>query len=56
MRQFLLVRVEYRRGLSHLTVARRDDGISNWRIDSQPSFAANPANNPEEARAWKISA
>lgn len=44
----LLVRVEDRRGHSHLSVARSDDGVSNWRIDSKPSFASDPANFPEE--------
>jgi predicted GH43/DUF377 family glycosyl hydrolase len=44
----LLVRVEDRRGLSHLTVARSNDGASNWRIDPKPSFAADPVNCPEE--------
>ena len=48
----LLVRVEDRRGHSHLTVARSDDGVSNWRIDSKPSFAPDPANYPEEA--WGV--
>ena len=45
----LLVRVEDRRGHSHLTTARSRDGVSNWRIDPQPSFAPDPANYPEEA-------
>ena len=44
----LLVRVEDRRGHSHLSVARSDDGVSNWRIDSKPSFVADPVNYPEE--------
>src|SRR5438067_10856394 len=44
----LLVRVEDRRGHSHLTVARSNDGVSNWRIESKPSFAADPANYPAE--------
>lgn len=44
----LLVRVEDRRGLSHLTVARSDDGISNWRIDPQPTFLPSPQHYPEE--------
>src|SRR5579863_6627918 len=48
----LLVRVEDRRGHSHLTVARSKDGVSNWRIDPQPSFAADPTNYVEEA--WGI--
>ena len=48
----LLVRVEDRRGHSHLTVARSNDGVSNWRIDSKPSFAPDPANYPEEA--WGV--
>ena len=40
----LLVRVEDRRGHSHLTVARSNDGVSNWHIDSKPSFAPDPEN------------
>jgi predicted GH43/DUF377 family glycosyl hydrolase len=48
----LLVRVEDRRGHSHLTVARSDDGVSNWRIDTKPSFAPDPANYPEET--WGV--
>ena len=48
----LLVRVEDRRGHSHLTVARSSDGVSNWRIDPKPSFAPDPANYPEEA--WGV--
>ncbi|HEY7468823.1 MAG TPA: glycosidase [Acidimicrobiia bacterium] len=35
----LLVRVEDRAGLSHLTVARSRDGLNDWKIDTQPSFA-----------------
>lgn len=48
----LLVRVEDRRGHSHLTVARSNDGVSNWRIDGKPSFAADPTNHAEEA--WGV--
>ncbi len=48
----LLVRVEDRRGHSHLCVARSNDGISDWHIDSAPSFAPDPKNFPEEA--WGI--
>ena len=48
----LLVRVEDRRGHSHLTVARSNDGVSAWQIDSKPSFAPDPANYPEEA--WGV--
>jgi predicted GH43/DUF377 family glycosyl hydrolase len=44
----LLCRVEDRRGLSHLTVARSVNGIDNWQIDSRPTFAADPINFPEE--------
>jgi len=44
----LLCRVEDRRGLSHLTVARSVNGIDNWQIDSRPTFAADPVNFPEE--------
>lgn len=44
----LLMRVEDRRGMSHLTVARSEDGISNWRIDKHPSFPPCPETCPEE--------
>ena len=44
----LLCRVEDRRGLSHLTVARSVNGIDNWQIDCRPTFAADPINFPEE--------
>ena len=44
----LLVRVEDRRGISHLTAARSRDGVTDWRIDSQPTFAASPDEYPEE--------
>lgn len=43
----LLVRVEDRRGHSHLTVARSRDGVTNWRIDPKPSFAPDPASSQE---------
>src|SRR6478735_7802422 len=48
----LLVRVEDRRGHSHLTVARSSDGIANWQIDAKPSFWPDPENFPEEA--WGV--
>ncbi|MCK4624510.1 MAG: glycosidase [Phycisphaerae bacterium] len=44
----LLVRVEDRRGISHLSVARSDDGVSNWEIDPEETFPADPDNHPEE--------
>jgi predicted GH43/DUF377 family glycosyl hydrolase len=44
----LMVRVEDRRGISHLTAARSRDGVHDWRIDPQPTFAAQPAAYPEE--------
>ncbi len=48
----LLMRVEDRRGMSHLTVARSSDGIGNWIIDSQPTILPCPDTNPEEI--WGI--
>lgn len=48
----LLMRVEDRRGLSHLTVARSRDGFADWRVDAQPSFPADPEGYPEEI--WGI--
>jgi predicted GH43/DUF377 family glycosyl hydrolase len=44
----LLVRVEDRRGISHLTAARSRDGVHDWRIDAQPTFSAEPEQYPEE--------
>lgn len=44
----LLMRVEDRRGLSHLTVARSRDGFRDWRIDKLPTFLPDPENHPEE--------
>lgn len=41
-RTVLLCRVEDRRGISHLTVARSDDGRTGWRIDPQPLICADP--------------
>lgn len=38
----LLCRVEDRRGLSHLTVARSDDGFTNWVVDDTPLLDADP--------------
>ena len=44
----LLCRVEDRRGLSHLCVARSASGINNWQIDPTPTFPADPERYPEE--------
>ncbi|GAU08293.1 glycosidase [Desulfoplanes formicivorans] len=48
----LLMRVEDRTGLSHLTVARSQDGVTGWQIDAQPTLKADPHNHPEEI--WGI--
>ena len=48
----LLCRVEDRRGLSHLCAARSANGIDGWRIDEEPTLAANPRKYPEEI--WGI--
>jgi len=47
----LLCRVEDRRGISHLTVARSRDGVSNWVVDDVPLLEAG-AGRPEEA--WGV--
>ncbi len=44
----LLARVEDLKGHSHLTVARSNDGITNWHIDPQPTFPPDPQHYPEE--------
>ena len=48
----LLCRVEDRRGHSHLCAARSKNGIDGWVIDSEPTFAQDPMNHPEEM--WGI--
>jgi predicted GH43/DUF377 family glycosyl hydrolase len=48
----LLARVEDFRGISHLTVARSDDGISNWQISGEPTLKPEPKKYPEEL--WGI--
>ncbi len=48
----LLCRVEDRRGLSHLTVARSPNGVDGWRVDATPTFPAEPKEYPEEI--WGI--
>ncbi|HVH20474.1 MAG TPA: glycosidase [Myxococcota bacterium] len=44
----LLVRVEDRRGHSHLCAARSANGIDGWQIDPQPTLFPDPAEHPEE--------
>jgi predicted GH43/DUF377 family glycosyl hydrolase len=48
----LLCRVEDRRGLSHLCVARSANGIDGWKIDQTPTLMPNPQDYPEEL--WGI--
>ncbi len=47
----LLVRVEDRSGISHLSVVRSSDGYTNWRIEPEPSFQTDPGHYDE---AWGI--
>ena len=47
----LLCRVEDRRGISELTVARSPDGVSNWVIDPAPLLSPS-AGHPQEA--WGV--
>ena len=48
----LLLRVEDRRGISLLTAARSRDGITDWRIDPEPTLSPSPEDHPEEV--WGI--
>jgi predicted GH43/DUF377 family glycosyl hydrolase len=48
----LLLRVEDRRGISHLTSARSTNGIDNWQIDPEPTLCPSPETHPEEV--WGI--
>src|SRR5664279_617593 len=48
----LLMRVEDLRGISHLTVARIDDGRTGWHVDPEPTLMPDPDHHPEEV--WGI--
>jgi predicted GH43/DUF377 family glycosyl hydrolase len=48
----LLVRVEDRRGFSHLCAARSSNGLSDWKIDCLPTLEPLPEEYPEET--WGI--
>jgi predicted GH43/DUF377 family glycosyl hydrolase len=48
----LLCRVEDRRGLSHLCVARSVNGVDNWHVDGDPTLMPCPEKYPEEL--WGI--
>jgi predicted GH43/DUF377 family glycosyl hydrolase len=48
----LLVRVEDRRGISHFTAARSQNGVTNWHVDAQPTLMPDPEHYPEEI--WGI--
>ena len=48
----LLARVEDYRGMSHLTIARSEDGIYNWQIEKAPAMKPEPDKYPEEM--WGI--
>lgn len=48
----LLCRVEDRRGISHLCVARSANGVDAWQIDPEPTLAPDPDHYPEEL--WGI--
>ena len=43
----LLCRVEDRRGLSHLCVARSANGVDGWQIDREPTFIPDVERFPE---------
>ena len=44
----LLARVETRTGLSHLTAARSRDGMTDWKVDSEPTLLPAPEHWPQE--------
>jgi len=48
----LLCRVEDRRGVSHLCVARSHNGVDGWVIDPTPTLLPDPGRRPEEK--WGI--
>ncbi len=48
----LLCRVEDCSGISHLCVARSQDGVTDWKVDPHPTFMPDPDNYPEEV--WGV--
>src|SRR5436853_6664921 len=46
----LLARVEDRRGISHLTVARSTNGVDGWAIEPEPLLA--PADGTASEQWW----
>ena len=48
----LLLRVEDRRGISHLEAAGSADGVSGWKFDNTPTFPPKPDARPEET--WGV--
>jgi predicted GH43/DUF377 family glycosyl hydrolase len=44
----LLIRVEDLRGISHLQVARSNDGATGWQFDATPLIVPEPETHPEE--------
>jgi len=48
----LMLRVEDRRGISHLTVGRSADGVTGWRFPARPSMMPDHEHHPEEV--WGI--
>jgi len=48
----LLLRIEDRRGISHFTVARSRDGVSDWRVGPAPNLVPDSSRRPEEL--WGI--
>jgi predicted GH43/DUF377 family glycosyl hydrolase len=48
----LLCRVEDCSGLSHFTVARSKDGVTEWQMEPRPTLLPDPQNHPEER--WGI--
>ena len=47
----LLCRIEDRRGISHLTVARSKDGRTNWVVDAKPLIADDPT---DQHSCWGV--
>jgi len=47
----LLIRVEDRRGISHLSVARSADGVSGWTVDREPLLTDEP---DDHASMWGV--
>ena len=50
----LLIRVEDRRGISHIAAAHSRDGVTDWQIEPDPTLPASTDKYPEGGYGAKL--